>query len=71
MKVNTQRTTLGRVRVVAGFILASLGLFIVSVVGSFYGYTNDVVWLSGVGLIVVGVLVAGSSELVAFLNGLR
>lgn len=70
MKVNTETTKLGRLRFLLGGILAASGLFLVIVVGGFFGYTNTFVWAVGFLLLVAGLLLAGSARLIAIFQEL-
>lgn len=52
MKINTESTTLERLRMFIGSLLAFAGVVTLVIIGAFYGYTNGLVWI--VGLLLCG-----------------
>ncbi|HSW81161.1 MAG TPA: hypothetical protein VLG40_02075 [Candidatus Saccharimonas sp.] len=68
MKVNTEATKFDRVKVVIGWVLFIIGIFIITVIGSFYGYESTTVWVAGFLLVSSGLLIAKSLALAHFLT---
>lgn len=68
MKVNTETTKFDRLKVVIGWVLVVIGIFIITVMGSFYGYENATIWVVGLLMVVSGLLIAKSLALANFLT---
>lgn len=67
--MNLGHTTLDRLRLVFGAILVFAGLFSIFFLGSFYGYSNSVIWLVGLGAIIIGVVLAPSRAVAELIIG--
>ncbi|HET9411315.1 MAG TPA: hypothetical protein VFO38_00480 [Candidatus Saccharimonadales bacterium] len=63
MPANTENSKLERVRLVLGTILSLAGAFVLTIIGAFFGYSDTTVWISGLLLLVSGLLIAGSHKL--------
>ena len=63
MKVNTENTKLERLQLILVCLLSLAGVFVLTIVGAFFGYSDTAVWISGFLLLVSGVLIAGSHKL--------
>lgn len=70
MKINLELTIVERLRVVVGVLLALGGIVLITIIGAAYGYTNTIIWIVGLGLIVAGGLTASSPEVVEFIGSL-
>jgi hypothetical protein len=63
-KPNTESTVGERLRLVVGGILAVSGVLVILVVGAMSNYSDNMVWLVGLGLIISGLLLANSMSLI-------
>jgi hypothetical protein len=70
-KPNTESTIAERLRMLIGSCMAFGGLFTILVIGSFSNYQDMAVWLVGIGLLVGGLLLANSMDLILGISGMR
>jgi|GEM_PF-3331383 len=68
MKQKIDNSRLSRVRLIIGVILAVGGFFTLTVVNSLFAYDSIVTWCIGLGLLIGGLLAAGSSSLISSLS---
>ncbi len=68
MKLNTESTKTDRLRLIVGSVLAVAGVATIIFGGAILGYSDSNVWLIGGGLLIVGILVAKSMQLIQFLT---
>lgn len=63
MKPNTKNSRFERLQLIIGTVLSLAGVFVLTIVGAFFGYSETVIWISGFLLLVSGILIAGSNKL--------